>query len=221
MNKYTCLNSGDKIGEFTFLKYVPKINKEISGLVVCPLCGNQFEVGLSRIGLGYTKSCGCIANKGRIIHGGATKLGRTTEYKTWCDMRRRCFDKKYEQYMDYGGRGIIVCERWLGKQGFINFLSDMGKKPSLKHSIERINNNGNYEPANCKWATKKEQGRNRRNNRYLEYNGERKLISDWAEDIGVPSCLLTKRLSRGWSVEMALTTPRNNTKKIKLQYQEN
>jgi hypothetical protein len=77
-------------------------------------------------------------------------------------MKQRCFNPRSKPFKNYGGRGITVCERWTGRDGFINFLNDMGKRPSLEYSIERINNNGNYEPSNCKWATQKEQLSNKR-----------------------------------------------------------
>lgn len=95
-------------------------------------------------------------------------------------MRRRCYDPKNKRYPDYGERGIIVCPRWLGENGFINFISDMGRRPTKRHTVDRHpNNDGNYEPGNCRWGTKRQQARNRRSNVWYEADGKRKLRQDW------------------------------------------
>src|SRR4029077_9970912 len=106
------------------------------------------------------------------------------------------------RYADYGGRGIKICERWMN---FVNFKADMGERP-VGTSLDRWpNTNGNYERGNCRWATPKEQQRNMRTNTYLEYKGERKLLSDWAREMGVTYELLRSRIRRGWIVERAMT----------------
>jgi hypothetical protein len=120
-------------------------------------------------------------------------------------MKSRCYNPRNNRYYRYGARGIQVCDRWL--HSFENFLADMGPRPSPKHSIDRIDNDKDYCPENCKWSTAREQARNRSSCRYLEHNGRRMLISDWAAELGVNRALLTKRLKRGWSVEQTLTTP--------------
>ena len=125
-------------------------------------------------------------------------------------MRGRCNNPNNEDYPNYGGRGITVCERWM--HYFENFLEDMGRRPSLKHSIERIDNNGNYEPLNCKWATKKEQNRNKRNVRSLTVNGVTKLICEWGDGLGVKSHTILGRIKRGWSLEDAVYLKSENVK---------
>jgi hypothetical protein len=130
---------------------------------------------------------------------------RTSEYNTWCDIKRRCNDPKRKDYERYGGRGIKVCERW---NVFENFLADMGKKPSKKHSIERMNNDGLYEPTNCKWATTKEQNNNQRSNILITFDGQTMNMKQWSEAKGIPYTTLKRRLrTLGWSVQKALTTP--------------
>jgi hypothetical protein len=137
-------------------------------------------------------------------HGFARGGQDRTEYKIWRDMRQRCQDPKSINYADYGGRGIKVCERW---ESFIAFLEDMGLRPSGDHTLDRKNNDGNYEPGNCRWATRKEQHMNRRNTVYLEFNNQRKPLKQWAEELGLDHYLIRNRLKKGWSVEKALTEP--------------
>jgi len=141
-----------------------------------------------------------------IIHG-HSRSGNggwgTRTYVSWMAMRARCNNKNDPRFSDYGGRGITVCARW--NYSFLNFLSDMGERPNGK-SLDRINNNGNYEPENCRWATRQEQQRNLRNNRYFIFRGRRLLTQEIAEQTGVPSELLWNRLARGWSAERAVTT---------------
>lgn len=125
-------------------------------------------------------------------------------YLSWKSMRRRCENPKDSAYHDYGGRGIKVCERWAT---FEHFLADMGECPN-NLEIERINNNGNYKPGNCKWATRKEQANNKRSNTLLVYNGKSQTIAQWADELGIIYETLCSRIYRSkWSIEKALTTP--------------
>ena len=139
-------------------------------------------------------------------HGHATRVkGKacTPEYQAWIDMRRRCDNEIHPAFVFYGARGITVCDRWAD---FENFYKDMGDRPNGM-SLDRIDVNGIYEPSNCRWATKVEQSRNRRNARVIEYQGEAKCLSEWAELLGFTYHLLKDRLSRGWSIEKAFCTP--------------
>ncbi len=129
-------------------------------------------------------------------------------------MIKRCGNPNTKQYADYGGRGITVCERW--KTSFENFLADMGVKPSPTHSIDRFpNNDGNYEPGNCRWATRAEQCLNRRNNRLISHNNETLPLTVWSDRMGIKREVIADRLNRGWSVFDALTTPLNTAAKLR------
>jgi hypothetical protein len=132
-------------------------------------------------------------------------MERTPEYKSWQHMLDRCHNSANKRFADYGGRGIIVCERW--RHSFINFYKDMGPKPSRGHSIDRVDNDGPYSPNNCRWATNDGQARNTRRNRWLTYQGETLCAADWARRMKMPHPTLHARLKAGWSVERALTQP--------------
>lgn len=123
-----------------------------------------------------TISCGCFRKVQLRTHGGRYSL----EYNVWTSIKSRCLAKNSSRYYNYGARGITMCERWINS--FANFLEDMGERPSLTHSIDRIDNKGNYEPGNCRWATKKEQGRNTRRNIYIDTPEGKQLLIDVAEN---------------------------------------
>lgn len=124
-------------------------------------------------------------------------------YRMWSTMRKRCYSTKDKQFNNYGGRGITICERW---SFFPNFVQDMGRRPK-GFQIERINNDGNYEPGNCKWATPREQSNNKRCSRYLDFNGERMTAKQWADKLGVSYEAVMARLERGWSGKDTIAVP--------------
>lgn len=172
-------------------------------------CGRVKAVRLMNLRSGKTKSCGCLAKELAVERGhrfgGRKKHGwtGTAEYRIWLGMKSRCADL---ENAGYGGRGIRVCERW--EESFPAFLEDMGPRPSPEHSIDRYpDNNGNYEPGNCRWATPFEQARNRRNSVILEFDGRRMWVSEWAAELGVPVQRIFKRLKRRWSAEDTLKKP--------------
>lgn len=151
-------------------------------------CGKETVAAAANIGR-TTFSCGCLAketaaellrgNKHTMTHGAVG----TPEYRSWQLMKRRCYNKRDAKYPDYGGRGIIVCDRW--KESFESFLSDMGQKPSRTHSIDRKDVNGDYTQTNCRWATPIEQMRNTRRNVMIEIDGVTKCASEWCEVLGL------------------------------------
>ena len=169
-------------------------------------CGKVIIRKKERLSSGDTKSCGCLRSDLRALnnltHGDAGQ--KSPEYIAWQHMKSRCFNVSDKKHVRYGGRGITICERWMS---FENFLADMGRKPTPKHSIDRINNDGNYEPSNCRWATSKEQSVNTARNHFIKHDGKTLTISQWADILGISQNVITKRLSRGWSDEKSICQP--------------
>lgn len=195
--------TGRRFGRLTVVRLAGKARAGYVWNCLCD-CGREVDTLRACLTYGSTQSCGCrhtdAVRLRHTKHGGSSK----PEYVIWENMISRCCHQRSSAFKHYGGRGISVCDRW---RNFGNFYSDMGPRPSPKHSIERRNNNGNYEPENCYWATRKEQMRNTRVNHLVTFNGETLCISEWTEKLGLSINLLLHRLKRGWSAEKALTTP--------------
>lgn len=142
----------------------------------------------------------------RELHGETGGGARTPEYRIWRQMLGRCTQPRHRRFADYGGRGISVCPRWLAS--LTAFIEDMGRRPSADHQLERRNNDGPYCKENCVWATRKEQGRNKRNNLILALDGREQPMSAWAEELGMPYTTLRRRKAvLGWSDRETLLTP--------------
>lgn len=139
-------------------------------------------------------------NRRALTHG----RSRSRVYAIWGDMLRRVRCPATRCFQNYGGRGITVCGRWYK---FENFLADMGDPPSDKHTIDRIDSDGNYEPQNCRWATWKEQRRNTRNTVMVGYQGQQRPLAEWCEILGIPAKRTANRLVRGWTVQQAFELP--------------
>lgn len=156
-------------------------------------CGNDQKSTAYKLRIGQIKSCGCNYFRKGINHPNSKHLNtKSRAYKSWVHMRARCLSKKCPAYKHYGGRGIKICERWMD---FKKFYEDMGDPPE-KHSIDRIDNNSNYTPENCRWATQKQQQRNRRNN--IRYSG--KIIPEISEESGIKQSTLYTRKYRGQKI---------------------
>ena len=171
------------------------------------LCGTERIFSSGYITAVHRESCGCynheLTAKRNKTHGSAG----SPEYIVWCGMKERCTNPRQAAYRNYGGRGITVCERWLGPNGFAHFLADRGTRPTTKHTSDRIDNDKGYGPENCRWATRGEQSRNRRGLQPVTYKGESMCVVDWAKRLGIKPDTLFMRLHRGWSVERAFETP--------------
>lgn len=155
-------------------------------------------------------SCGCFLKGLRGYMSRTHGKTDTAEYRTWCGMKRRCYNQNEKCYPRYGGAGISICDAW--KDSFETFLNDMGVRPSPQHSIDRIDSSGNYEPTNCRWATRKVQTGNRKSNVHLTLNGQTFILSEWAERTGLSDSNIRQRLKMGWSIERALTEPVRSAK---------
>ncbi|PZR92039.1 MAG: hypothetical protein DI537_14535 [Stutzerimonas stutzeri] len=181
-------------------------------------CGEVAEKALNEITTGKVTSCGCLRSEmstdkiaairglgalATVTHGKTN----TATYRIWRGMIQRCRNPKSKDYANYGGRGIKVCDRWV--DSFEAFLEDMGERPAGLQ-IERDDNDGHYEPANCRWATIIEQSRNKRSNRLIAHAGKTQTIKQWAHELGVSHQAIGYRLRQGWSVRDALTTPFNH-----------
>lgn len=179
----------------------------------CP-AATEKQVNKKNLKAGKSTSCGCLQKelvatlatrrKPAARNHGKTK---TPEYAVWAAMKHRCMNENYFCYDDYGGRGIKVCDRWM--DSFLAFLEDMGRRPSPDHSIDRIDNDGDYTPENCRWATDTEQNRNSRRTRDVTWNGKTQCLAAWAEETGIPYNVIGCRLDMGWDIERALTEPVN------------
>lgn len=187
-------------------------------------CGAEKEILGRSLKRGATKSCGCLNSevarkkmKKLSTKHGFTSNGETERlYLVWTHMRNRCTNPKATNYKNYGGRGIKVCKEWDSYPTFREWAVSNGYDENSKDwncTLDRIDVNGDYCPENCRWATMKEQGNNRRTNRLITFGGRTQTMQQWADELGVRKTLIYKRLKCGWSVEKALTTPVDERKR--------
>lgn len=188
--------TGKRIGRLTVIRDSGKDKKGNYKWECKCDCGNTTTVTSSHLITGHTRSCGCLLIKHHMWN--------TRQYQIWRAMLDRCYNPRIKSYKDYGGRGISVCEKW---QTFEGFWDDIASGYSKDLTIDRINVNGNYEPNNCRWATRRTQGNNRRNNVLLTHEGVTDTITNWARKLGVNANTLISRYHRGYSVEEILTLP--------------
>lgn len=172
--------TGQKFGQLTVLYYLHNYHKKgVYWLCACE-CGNLIEVRNCNLISGNTKSCGCLRGTKLMKHG----LYHTRLYNIWLNMKNRCYNKNHQSYSNYGGRGIAVCDEWCNDfQAFYDWSMLHRYNDTL--TIDRIDNDGNYSPSNCRWVTIKQQANNRRTNVYLTYNGKTRTMKEWADELGV------------------------------------
>lgn len=196
--------SGQRFGRLSVIAYGGKNGRANTWICRCA-CGSYLDVVVASLRAGNTQSCGCLHRDGmsaRFYKHGERRPG-TSEYESWQGMIKRCENPNTEKYRLYGARGVRVCARW--RRSFTNFLADMGRRPSKRHSLDRFpDNNGDYRPGNCRWATARQQAQNTRRNRMLAFRGERLCMAAWARRYRMSSRLIYERLQRGWSVAEAL-----------------
>jgi hypothetical protein len=194
-----CDNVGKKIGKLTILSVYKedKLNSCRKFYRCICDCGNYREMRTDQLDT-MNQSCGCA----RVV---GPAISRTKEYITWQAIKYRCNISTGRASKVYHNKGIQVCPEWL--DSFPKFLEDMGLAPSPDHSIDRINNDEGYSKANCRWATAKQQCRNRRTNVFVEYQGENLCIAEWAERFNLPYSVISFRIKEKWDIHLALTTP--------------
>lgn len=197
--------TGQRFGRLVAVRSAGK-NKHGQSLWECICdCGNVKVTTIGGLRSGDAKSCGCWASEKTSAKNWKHGACGTPEHRAWNGMRSRCYDPNTEYYHRYGGRGIKVCDRWL--ESFLNFLEDMGPRPSPLHTLDRVDNNRNYEPGNCRWATWEEQQNNRRTTRLLTHDGRTMSVAQWSRATGISESGIISRIQAGWSLSDALTTP--------------
>lgn len=177
-------------GRLTVIGPWSKRGQRIFWLCQCE-CGNTKHVSWQNLNTGNTTSCGCR------LHAGKHRMCKRPEYHIWQGIIYRCENHNAREYKHYGGRGITICASW--RNSFESFLNDVGPRPSADHSIDRIDNDGHYEPGNVRWATTIEQLRNQRRNRLIFHDGETLTLAEWSERTGLGTRTIAYRLRAGWA----------------------
>lgn len=172
-------------------------------------CGNETRITPSQFKKGVVKSCGCLRMS---LAGSYPGCSKHPLYGTWKNMINRCENPNNKAYYHYGGRGIKVCDEWHSFSNFVEWSDSIGGKP-YRHSLDRIDNNGDYCPQNCRWATISQQSNNKRDNVILKFNGKSMTLSQWSKELCIKRGILQHRYQRGWSTEEILQTPVNGKRK--------
>lgn len=196
------LATGARFGRWTVIR---RQGRSTDGklLYLCRCdCGTEREILPRTLRLHQSRSCGCITAEVTGARSRTHGLRQSAEYRVWSHMKGRCNNPTDDSYPDYGGRGISVCPRW--NESFSAFYADMGQRPSPRHEIDRIDNDGPYEPTNCRWLLRARQALNRRSTRTLTYHGETLSIAEWVRRTGIPTSTILNRLKAGCSPEQVL-----------------
>lgn len=202
---------GQRFGRLIVIERAPQLSVgNVRWRCLCD-CGGETVTQAGSLISGRTLSCGCVKAELALIANTTHGKSQSATYRSWAKMKARCTNPKAKEFVNYGGRGIQLCDRWYE---FENFLADMGERPEGK-TLDRIDNEGNYEPSNCRWATWAQQSMNKRNTRNFTLDGETLHLNEWAARWGLPRATLIHRLERGWSFERALKTPPDIRKRPK------
>jgi len=197
---------GDKHGRWTVIsnQEFRKYTHHIAYLCRCE-CGTERVMSRSLLQRGTTLSCGCLGRDVSKIKNRKHGLWRHRLYGVWRSMKERCYNPNHDAYARYGGRGIVVCRRWISDPERFIRDNEARAKPGL--TLDRINNDGPYSPENCRWVDRRTQTLNRHNNRILEFRGKRQTLAEWSAHIGIAYRTLHQRLAIGWTIPRALTEP--------------
>lgn len=196
---------GEKFGRLTVVEHVGSLRGHKLYKCICQ-CGVEKEITSSDLKSGRVKSCGCLRKEITTSRNKTHDLRNHRLYRIWANMKSRCFNPNSSRYNRYGGRNISVCKEWRNDfKTFYDWAVCNGYDDSL--SIDRIDNNGNYEPDNCRWETNKAQSRNKSSNKTIVLNCERKTLIEWSETYNINVKTIQDRLKRGWSIQDAITTP--------------
>ena len=205
--------SNKKFGKLLAVKRCTNMSGKTAWECKCD-CGNITFVTTSNLTCNRIRSCGCLKIKQLLERSTTHNQRHTVLYSVWRGLRQRCNNPKHASYHNYGGRGITVCEEWdKSFQAFYDwsyangYSTENQKDEKLKLTIDRIDNNGNYEPSNCRWVDRKTQTRNMRTTRFITFNGQNKSVSEWCEIYGIKLHTFNTRIRNGWSIEEALTKP--------------
>jgi hypothetical protein len=195
-------HTGSKYGRLTAVSISCRENGKTMWFFSCE-CGNIAEAPIKSVLSGNTQSCGCLAREVVVARNSTHGLSRKhpTEYRSWKDMRARCSNPRNDDYADYGGRGIRVCAEW---NDFAVFYKAMGDRPDGA-TLDRIDVNGNYDPANCRWADAIEQANNKRNNHIIQHQGQSRTLAEWCKIFDIEPSKVRYRLKQGWSFDRAFS----------------
>lgn len=206
------LKVGDVVGRWTVVAEAERRNSQRCWACRCS-CGKESVIRENAIQRGESQSCGCLRREKHIERIRDHGLSETAEYKVWSHLISRCTNPKDKSYKDYGGRGISVSPSWLSS--FTSFLRDVGPRPTSKHSLDRTNNNGNYDSENAHWILRSKQNRNKRSNKVLSIGSESLCLVDWVERTTLLYHTVKRRLMYGWTPEEALGfVPHQDKRKI-------
>lgn len=199
--------TGQRFNLLVAISPAANVKKEIHWLCRCD-CGKETICSGGNLRSGHTKSCGCLKAQaqqyGSVTHG----MTHTSIYHTWNKMRQRCQNPNHDRFADYGGRGIRVCDTWSNSfEAFHDYVSRLSHFNESGRSLDRINNDGNYEPGNVRWATRVQQNRNTRQVLQITFDGKTQGVAEWANEYGLDRKRLYKRLWNGWDIKRALMQP--------------